>query len=157
MIGNLPIIKPDMKKIAAIAASVGYLVTTVSAFAQTPVQIGVTPPALGISPTLAVGTLIANALTIIFVVAALLVLAFLIMGAFQWITSGGDKDAVGKARSRITHALIGLAILALAFLITRVVGQVVNIDILNLKSLPTLGQQCPAGQAPDPTEADGCK
>ena len=63
----------------------------------------------------------------------------LITGAFNWITSGGDKENVGKARSRIINALIGLLVLALAFLIARVAGQIVHIDIFNLK-IPSLDQ-----------------
>ncbi|MDP3758412.1 MAG: hypothetical protein Q8Q86_01725, partial [Candidatus Daviesbacteria bacterium] len=70
-------------------------------------------------------------------------LFMLIIGAFQWITSGGDKEGVESARKRITHALIGFAILALAFLIVQVVGQVVNINILDIQSLPVLGQCSP--------------
>ncbi|MBI4037065.1 hypothetical protein HY385_01435 [Candidatus Daviesbacteria bacterium] len=102
------------------------------------INIGITPPAQGINPDTAVGTVLSSALTIIFVIAAILVLFMLIIGAFQWITSGGDKEAVGKARQRITHALIGLAILALAFLIVTVVGQILNINIFKINTIPTL-------------------
>ncbi len=87
-----------------------------------------------------VGDVISNALTIVFIAAALAVLIYLIIGAFRWITSGGDKEAIGKARGTIVNALIGLAILALAFFITVLFGQILNIDILNLPQLPTLNQ-----------------
>jgi hypothetical protein len=95
---------------------------------------------VGINPGIRVNQLISNALTIIFILAALAVLFMLVLGAFSWITSGGDKDSVGKARSRIVNALIGLAVLALAYFIARFVGQLVGIDIFNLRSLPTLGR-----------------
>ena len=132
-----------MRKILTSASIVGFLSLVTNAFAVTGVPIQIKPPASGVNPSTPVGTVLTNALTIIFVIAALAVLFMLIIGAFQWITSGGDKEKVGAARGRITNALIGLAILALAFLITVVVGQIVNINILDLKSIPTLDQPLP--------------
>ena len=83
-----------------------------TAFAQ---AINVSPPEKGGFKT--IGNFITNALTIAFGIAVLLVLAYLIWGAFEWITSGGDKDNVAKARNMITHAIIGFIILMFAFLI----------------------------------------
>ncbi len=125
-----------MKKLLAAISAIAYLFFPALAYAQ--IDVGVSAPSAGVNPNLTVGTFLSNILTIIFVVAALAVLFMLVWGAFSWITSGGDKDAVGGARKRIINALIGLAVLALAFFITRVVGQLVNIDILSLTNLPTL-------------------
>ncbi len=122
--------------------------SSVLAAAQIPVQIG--QPALGINPAVGVGTVLTNALTIIFVAAALAVLFYLILGAFSWITSGGDKEKVGGARKTIINALVGLAILALAFLIVVVVGQILNIDILRIRVIPSL-DECGAGRKLDPS------
>src|SRR5438046_2839860 len=36
-----------------------------------------------------------------FVVAGIFALIYLLLGAFSWITSGGDKDKVEKARDKI--------------------------------------------------------
>ena len=47
-----------------------------------------------------------------------------VISALQWIVSGGDKEAVAKARSRLTYAIIGIVLLALSFLILRVIGQI---------------------------------
>ena len=58
---------------------------------------------------------------IAFVVAVVLTFIFLLMGGIQWITSGGDKGKYEEARNRITAALIGLAIVALAWLIIKLV------------------------------------
>ena len=86
------------------------------------------------------GTVIQNVLNIIFVISALAVLFMLLYGAFQWITSGGEKEAVAKARGRITHALIGLTVLALSYFIVRVAGSIVGIDVLGDFTLPWLGE-----------------
>jgi hypothetical protein len=126
-----------MKKVAAALSTLGFLANSAIVFAQ----VNVTPgrPAQGINPTTEPSTIITNALTIVFVAAILLVLVFILMGAFQWITSGGDKDKVAGARKTIVNALIGLAILALAFFIARVAGSIVGINFSNLV-LPRLDQ-----------------
>lgn len=126
-----------MKKIVSIttAAFSSLLLTANKAIAA--VDLKVTPPD-NVGVTAPTGTVLTSAFRIIFFLAALVVLFMLILGAFQWITSGGDKEAVGKARGRIVSALVGLLILALAVLIIRVVGSIVNIDIFNLPSLPSL-------------------
>lgn len=82
------------------------------------------------------GGFINNVITLAFAIAILVVLIMLIWGAFEWIVSGGDKDAVGKARGRIINALIGLAVLAVAFALARVFGQFVGFDITSI-TIPT--------------------
>ena len=133
-----------MKKAAAlITSSAGYLLSAATIFAQsrsreTTIAPGTLP---GVDPSVrSLGDLISNTLQIVFIAAALAVLIYLVIGAFKWITSGGDKDAIGKARGTIVNALIGLAILALAFFITVLFGEIVGINILSLPRIPTLGQ-----------------
>jgi hypothetical protein len=53
----------------------------------------------------------------------------LIMGAIQWITSGGDKGAVQSAQSKITNAVIGLVILLSLFALLRVIGDFFGLEI----------------------------
>jgi small-conductance mechanosensitive channel len=93
----------------------------------------------GIRADETLGNILKNGFTILIVVAVLAVLGFVIYGAFLWITSGGEKEKTGKARKVITDALVGLAVLALAFFIVRFVGQVVGINVLGNFAIPTLG------------------
>ncbi len=139
-----------MKKVSALIASAGYLLTTASVFAQ-PRETKIDPKTFpGVNPgTTTTGELISNALQIVFIAAALTVLIYLVIGAFKWITSGGDKDAIGKARGTIVNALIGLAILALAFFITVLFGQIVGINLLNLPIIPRLGDEPIAFPTPE--------
>lgn len=46
-----------------------------------------------------------------FVVAGLIALLYLLLGAFAWITSGGEKEAVKKAQDKIQAAVIGLVLI----------------------------------------------
>lgn len=77
------------------------------------------------------GAFVSNILTLSFIIAVLIVLAMLVWGAFEWITSGGDKEAVGKARNRIINALIGMAVLAIAFALFKVAGQFLGFSTTN--------------------------
>lgn len=72
----------------------------------------------------AISILLSNALNILYALAAIVFIFMIVWGAFQWIISGGDKEAVAKARARITHAIIGIVILSLAFVIISVLGQI---------------------------------
>lgn len=142
-----------MKKLSAAALTLSsFLASAAPVFAQ--VNVGIKPPPVGVNPGTALGTVISNALVIVFVMAALLVLFFLVWGAFDWITSGGDKEKVASARKKIFAAIIGLVILALAFLITNIAGQIVGINILDLKFIPTLGQQCQGTLVFDPVRGE---
>lgn len=135
-----------MKKFVALVSGLGYLLSTSVVFAQENVKIK--QPKQGIDIFTDLGTVISNILTIFFSIGVIMVLIFLILGAFDWITSGGEKENVAKARSKILNALIGLAILALAFLIARIGGQIAGVDIFNLQ-LPSLGPK--VGTVPTPT------
>ena len=115
-----------MKKLVFLSSAVSGLLMPVQAFAA---EIIVKRPDKGFAT---LGNAISNFMTIAFAVALLLVLVMLIWGAFEWITSGGDKEAVGKARGKILNALIGIAVLAIAFALARVAGQFTGLDINNL-------------------------
>lgn len=107
-----------MKKLAIIGSAIFSFLTPIQALAAN--EINVTPPAQGYKD---LGNFVTNILTLSFSLAVLVVLVMLIWGAFEWITSGGDKDNVGKARNKIINALIGLAVLAVAFALAKVAAQ----------------------------------
>lgn len=48
----------------------------------------------------------------------ILFIALIIVSGFQWMTAGGNSDAIAKARSRIINAIIGLVIVLSAYAIT---------------------------------------
>lgn len=130
-----------MKRFLPFSATVfGYLTLAQSAFAQ----IVITPPKVGYN---SLGRFISAVITLVFIIAAISVLLMLIWGALQWIFSGGEKDAVAKARDRIINALIGLAILAVAVALASVFGQFVGINLFELV-IPTPNQPVPTQPAP---------
>ena len=64
-----------------------------------------------------------------FIIAGLVALVYLLLGALAWITSGGNKENVDKAREKIQAALIGVI---LVFVVLAIVGVVENVLSLGL-------------------------
>jgi uncharacterized membrane protein YozB (DUF420 family) len=77
----------------------------------------------------------------LFIVAGLLSLFFLLLGAISFITSGGDKEHTEAARNKIMYAAIGLilvfVVLGLASLLETITG--VGLGITQPIKLPKLG------------------
>lgn len=66
-------------------------------------------------------TLISNSILLLVGIVAVL---FLIIGGFQYISSGGNPEQVGKAKNTIFYAIIGIIVALLAYVIVQfVVGQ----------------------------------
>lgn len=74
------------------------------------------------------------------VIGSVIFFFMLAIGAIQWITSGGDKQALEAARGRISNALIGLVILFSIFAILDLIHIFFNITIMRLDIGPLVIQ-----------------
>lgn len=72
-----------------------------------------------------------------FAIAGLAALFFLLLGAFAWVTSGGDADAVGAAQQKIQAAIVGLLMMVFVLAIVWTLEQVI------FNSRICLGLSCP--------------
>ncbi|QQG41882.1 MAG: hypothetical protein HYV90_01055 [Candidatus Woesebacteria bacterium] len=73
------------------------------------------------------GTLISKILPFVFGAAGIALLIYLVMGGFQMMTSRGDPKAMQGAQGKITNALLGFVIIAVAYLFVKIIGQVFGI------------------------------
>lgn len=73
--------------------------------------------------------LIASLINGAILLSALAVLLYLILGGFQWLTSGGDKGNTERARNKITSALIGLLIVIASWAIFNLILQFFGINL----------------------------
>ncbi len=115
----------SLRKIKKITASLPFYTLSSSVLAQsptdtpTPIKTAADAGAIEGIPKINLITILSFAVKLFFTIAALVALYHLIMGAFQWISSGGDKDAIGEARNKIQAAVVGLvmivAILSIAY------------------------------------------
>jgi hypothetical protein len=85
----------------------------------------------------ALGKLIGNVAGGILVIGFLLAFFYLLTGAMSWITASGDKNQLEAARNKITHAIIGLIILASVWAIMTLVSAFLGISFPNIP-IPTL-------------------
>lgn len=90
------------------------------------------------SPGSAPGTLenfftrLLGALTII---GGMAFLIYFVLGAFNYLTSQGDREKIAKAQRYISFAVIGLILIILAWAIIGIIGSILGFDILNLEGL----------------------
>jgi len=107
----------------------------------------ITPPTnLPSDPGAALGQIIGFGIQMFILIAGLLMLAYLLWGAFDWLTSGGDKAKLEKAQGKITHAVIGIVLVIVALTVfTIVMTNVLGNKFIEIGpdgwkiNLPTLG------------------
>jgi len=78
---------------------------------------------------LSVGRIISGSISLVLVVVSVVFFFILVIGGLKWITSGGDEKKVAAARSQITNALIGLAIVFASWAIMTLIGKLFGITI----------------------------
>lgn len=83
---------------------------------------------------------ISGLIQLVFVVGSVIFFFMLVMGAIQWISSGGDKQALEGAKGKITNAIIGIVILLAIFAITKIIETFFGISILTLDLAPLVIQ-----------------
>ncbi len=74
-----------------------------------------------------ISIVLTNIIHLLFILAPTIFLFMVIISGIQWITSGGDKESVARARARITYAVIGLMIVGLAFMATEIVTKMLSL------------------------------
>lgn len=88
-------------------------------------------------PTLT--TVVGFLIKFLFFFAGLAALLYLLLGAFSWVTSSGDKENVKKAQDKIQAAVVGLVILVVVLVIIATLEQVI------LKGSFCIGLTCDLG------------
>lgn len=76
-----------------------------------------------------IGSLATNLWGVAFMVGALAAFGFLILGAIEWITGGGEKAKVEQARDKITQGMVGLGILAVSWALALLAQQFLGLNI----------------------------
>lgn len=63
--------------------------------------------------------------------AGIALFVLLLVGGFKFITSGGDPKAVESAKSTLTHAIIGLIVILVSYLILVLIKELTGVDVTN--------------------------
>lgn len=109
-----------------------------------------------ISPIANIGRLIEIGADFVLLIGTLALLVMLLMGAFNWVTAGGDKGKIESARDRMTQAVIGIVVLASVFAIYSII-----LNFFGLQSRINLGGTggggtTQTGQLGAPGSPQGC-
>jgi len=67
------------------------------------------------------GKLISTGIQIFFFVAAIAALIYMLLGAFDWISSNGEKEKLLKAQNKIQSAVIGLLLIVFVLVVFNVI------------------------------------
>lgn len=115
-----------MKRIIGrISSGLSYLLLATSVFAapgDEDVQVG--EKALGFAiPSF--GDILTFLIRGFFAIAGVAALVYLLLGAFAWVTSGGNKENVEKAREKIVAAITGVILVVVVVAIVATLEQVV--------------------------------
>lgn len=95
-----------------------------------------------------VGIIIAGLINLALVVAVIVFFFFLLFGGIQWITSGGDKESLNKAKGKITAAIIGIVLVFSAWAILNLVKYFFRLGELGKIGTPPSAENCipPSGK-----------
>ncbi|MBI5452365.1 hypothetical protein HY945_02795 [Candidatus Gottesmanbacteria bacterium] len=74
-------------------------------------------------------SLVTNALPILFSIAGVILLLYLLWGGFDYLTSMGDPKKAESGRGKITNAIIGFIIIFVAFWIVQIVDYVFKLGV----------------------------
>lgn len=68
------------------------------------------------------------AIQILLVFAVILAFIFFLLGGIAWISSGGNKEALEKAKKKITYSILGLIIALLSFVVIKFLAQIFGVE-----------------------------
>jgi CBS domain containing-hemolysin-like protein len=112
--------------------TVSALLAPLSIFAQTSdtVTVVTTDPNFTFVRNLTPAFYIGSAITLLLGLSGVGAFIFLLWGGLQWITAGGDKDAIEKSRKKIIQALVGLAIVFSSYAILFILRVLFNVNVI---------------------------
>jgi hypothetical protein len=85
-----------------------------------------------------IGPILGSVINLLFLVAGIIALFYLIIGGIKWVTSGGDSKNIEAARNQIIAAAVGLGVTFLSYLIINLLLQFFLGADLNHLQFPTL-------------------
>jgi len=73
--------------------------------------------------------IVTSVLNVVFPFVGIILLIMLIIGGFQYITSGGEVEQTAKARKTLTSALFGLVVVLGAWLIIKLIEEFTGLNL----------------------------
>lgn len=83
------------------------------------------------------GGFLSPLLDIVFLIASVLMFVWMLWGIFEYLFAGGEKEKLGKARARITWAIIGFVIILLSFTIYKYAQEIFPAKLIPVTTVST--------------------
>jgi len=127
----------NIKKLTYPVTGILFLLTVTQALAS---NTGDTCPAGNFAYlcNVSIGTVVGGFITLLFILAGLIALFYLVWGGIKWLTSGGDKSNIEAAQGHIVAAIIGLVIILVSYVIVNLLWQFFFGTNLTNIGLPTI-------------------
>lgn len=65
------------------------------------------------------------------VLGSILFVIYFVLGAFEWITSAGDKGKLEKARNRMLYGVLGMILIVASYSLLGLLSGIIGLDFLN--------------------------
>ena len=78
-------------------------------------------------------SIIENIIKLLAPAAGIAFFVMLLVGGYQFMTSGGDPKAVGAARNTLTYAVIGIILVVASWLIFLLVREITGVSVTNVE------------------------
>ncbi len=75
----------------------------------------------------------ANIVSSVMTLAGIALFVMLVIGAFRYLTSGGEPKAVESARKTMTYAIVGIVIIVSSYLVLRLLTNFTGVDLLKFE------------------------
>jgi len=112
--------------------TLSYLALAPSAYAQGSFNIDIDSQVKSrVSVNEDLGSFVTRVFSAVVLVAGIATFIYMVYGGVQWIMSGGEKDKLNEAKAKITQAIVGLAVVASAWAIFKLVDYFFGIGIAN--------------------------
>lgn len=92
---------------------------------------------LVLTPEERFASLLGSLLSVVMTFSAILLLLYLVWGAVEWITSGGESAKLQAARNKMLHAIIGIIVLSSVIALFALVQYILNIEIFTFPGATT--------------------
>lgn len=124
--------------ILGIISSLSFL-SIAPIFAQGYIPSQIQTASVASNPNAIIGTII----NVIFIIVGLIFFVMLVIAGIQWVTSGAAEDKKAEAQKRLINAIIGVAIVAAAYLVVEIVAGLLGVNFTSQK----IFSSCSAGAA----------
>jgi branched-subunit amino acid transport protein AzlD len=78
-----------------------------------------------------IADVVSRAVVYIFPLGLFLLLIFIVISGYQWMTSGNQPQKLQSAQRNMTYAIVGMIIIFLAYWIVQILGRALGIQAIN--------------------------